>query len=184
LQERRIRDLERFQGQVPPEYIKQKYIEELSHRDVIWDRLFQLFDRLFVSSKDVRFAEELTEQFEWANQMINEYASLLPIPFDSSDTIFSKQSRDQNNPNRRGRNLSVKVFWLGLMTNQISKKLEEQKASPQRQDEDQIDQAYMTAILAGACFGLERARQGTREEILELMESYLESRYKNLLSSE
>src|SRR5260221_3099245 len=72
LQERRIHDLERFQGQVPPEYIKQKYIEELSHRDVIWDTLCQLFDRLFASSSNVRSIQDPKEQFEWANQMISQ----------------------------------------------------------------------------------------------------------------
>jgi hypothetical protein len=177
LQERRIRDLERFEGQVPLEYIKQKYIEELSHRDVIWDRLCQLFDRLLASSSDIRFARELTEQFKWANRMIYEYARLLPIPFDNPDAVFSEQLRAQNNLSQRERNLSAEAFWLSLMANQVSKKLEEQRVPTQQQGEHQADLSYVIAILAGACFGLERIRQGTREEIRELMESYLESRY-------
>ncbi len=183
LQDRRIRDLESFQGQVPLEYIKQKYIEELSHRDVIWDRLCQLFDRLLASSNDVRFARELTEQFKWANRMIYEYAQLLPIPFDNSDTAFSGQLRKQDNLSRRERDLSTEAFWLSLMANQISKKLEEQRAPTRQQGEHQADLSYVIAILAGACFGLERTHQGTREDIQELMESYLESKYGIRFSS-
>jgi hypothetical protein len=102
---------------------------------------------------------------------------LLPIPFDNPDAVFSEQLRAQNNLSQRERNLSAEAFWLSLMANQVSKKLEEQRVPTQQQGEHQADLSYVIAILAGACFGLERIRQGTREEIRELMESYLESRY-------
>lgn len=115
--------------------------------------------------------------------MIGEYVRLLPIPVDSSDNAFNEQLREQNNLSRRERNLSAEVFWLSLMANQVSKKLEEQRVPTQQQGEHQADLSYVIAILAGACFGLERTRQGTREEIRELMESYLESRYSIRLSS-
>ncbi len=178
LQERRIRDLEQFQGHVPPEYIKQKYIEELSHRDVIWDKLFQLFDRLFASSSNIRFAQEPMEQFAWANRMISEYASQLPIPFDRTDPAFIEQLGDQSGPSQRENAPSARKFWLSLVSNEAPRREEKQRESARRLDERDIDRASVIAILAGACFGLERTRQGTREEILELMESYLEQRYR------
>lgn len=178
LQERRIRDLEQFQGQVPPEYIKQKYIEELSHRDVIWDMLFQLFDRLFTSSSNVRFVQEPEEQFEWANRMIGEYSSQLPIPFNHRDETINEQLEDQSDPGQRENIPAAKEFWLRLMSREVSRGEEGQRAATQRQNEHSMDRASVIAILAGACFGLERTRQGTREEILELMESYLELRYR------
>jgi uncharacterized protein YegL len=176
LQERRIRDLERFQGHVPPEYIKQKYIEELSHRDVIWDKLSQLLDRLFASSSNVRFVKEPREQFEWANRMIGEYTSQLPISFDRTTTIFEGQVDDQGDRSQRENILSAKEFWLNLMFREVSRE-EGQREPISRQNEYQMDRASVIALLTGACFGLERTRQGTREEILELMESYLELRY-------
>ena len=71
----------------------------------------------------------------------------------------------------------MKEFWLNLMR-QASDKAEGKETSVYQQDENQIDPVSIIAILAGACFGLERNRQGTREEILELMESYLEVRYE------
>jgi hypothetical protein len=178
LQERRIRDLERFQGKVPPEYIKQKYIEELSHRDVIWDTLCQLFDRLFASSSNIRFAQEPEEQFEWANRMIGEYTSQLPIPFNRRDETFSGQLEDQGGPSQRENIPATKEFWLGLMFREVSRKEERQREPVSRQNEYHMERASVIALLAGACFGLERTRQGTREEILELMESYLELRYR------
>lgn len=177
LQERRIRDLERFQGHVPPEYIKQKYIEDLSHRDVIWNTLCQLFDRLMASETNVHFIQGLQEQFEWANRMIGEYASHLPIPFNRTDETLDPQLRDQGGLRRREKILSAREFWLSYIPNEISRRDKGQKVSSGGQKKDGMDRASAIAILAGACFGLERTRQGTREEILELMESYLELRY-------
>ena len=176
LQERRIRDLERFQGHVPPEYIKQKYIEDLSHRDVIWDKLSQLFDRLFALSSDIRLVKEPREQFEWANHVISEYTSELPISFDRAAATFGRQVDDQRGPSQQENILSANEFWLDLMFREVSKQ-EERRVPVSPQDEYHIDRASVIALLAGACFGLERTRQGTREEILELMESYLELRY-------
>ncbi|GCE27582.1 hypothetical protein KDA_30660 [Dictyobacter alpinus] len=179
MQERRIRDLERFQGHVPLEYIKQKYIEELSHRDVIWDKLCQLFDRLLTSSDNVHFARELTELFKWSNRMIDNYKLLLPIPFDNSNAEYLQ---DKNHLSKRKRFLSMEAFWLSVMANHVSKMLDEQKELVQWQTENSRDQSSIIAILAGACFGLERTRQGTQEEIRELMESYLESKYAIILA--
>jgi|GEM_PF-4709089 len=177
LQERRIRDLERFQGQVPPEYIKQKYIEELSHRDVVWDTLCQLFDRLFASSSNVRSIQDPKEQFEWANQMFGQYASQMPIPSDHTDERFSEQLGNQGGQSQRANMRFAREFWTNLMPHKESRREEGQRASAWKQDDNRMDRASVIAILAGACFGLERTRQGTREEILELMESYLELRY-------
>jgi hypothetical protein len=117
------------------------------------------------------------KQFEWANHMIGQYASRLPIPFNHIDTVFNEQSRNQSGPSQREDDLSAREFWFRLMLAQTPEIKERPRESAQRSEEHPIDRMSAISILAGGCFGLERTRQGTREEILELMESYLEVRY-------
>ena len=54
--------------------------------------------------------------------------------------------------------------------------LRREQAHERRQRSSPARYQHAIAVVAGACFGFERRRQGTRAELVELMEAYLVSR--------
>jgi hypothetical protein len=175
LQGRRIQDLERFEGRVPADYIKERYIEELAHRDVVWMKLCEVLDRITTWRFDAR--RDVGEAFLWADRMVDELAASLPIQTESGPRHgegargrFNRANDDVG---------SAEQFWLerartsARPTPTSDRYVEQhQSAHPSLADET-------IALVAGACLGFERRRQGTRTELVELMDGYLQSRLHN-----
>lgn len=163
LQQRRIADLEQFEGRVPVEYIKERYVEELVHRDVVWIKLCEVLDRL----SGYRVNGNVEEMFRWADHMVDELEQQLPVrgePERYGSGPSSQGAAPQANPSHS--------FWW----ERAHVWLQRVERSPaQGHDAHASDPTRLIVIVAGACFGFERWRQGTREELAELMDGYLHS---------
>ena len=172
LQGRRIQDLERFEGRVPADYIKEKYIEELAHRDVVWMKLCEVLDRITAWRLDGHMG--VAQAFLWADRMIDELASSLPIQSQSTQSYedgargWFQRGSDDLGP--------AEDFWLDRAQTWIRSTLATDRRAEQH-DPDHPSPLHETiAIVAGACRSFERRRQGTRTELVELMDGYLQSR--------
>jgi len=90
IHDEKINDLMRFEGHVPPEYIKEKYIDELSHKDVVWVTLCQLLDHVRYNASE-RIFREASDAFSWSRVWVEQNSDLLPIrsrdPGGACDTI-------------------------------------------------------------------------------------------------
>lgn len=180
LQRRRIEDLEHFDGHVPIEYIKEKYIEEMSHRDVVWIKLCEILDRLLGWTQehhvdgDGNDTDAVRGKFRWADSMVNELAGSLPVQGEfvrqfRQDVFERPDARDERptEPNSG--------FWFEKASEWMVL-LRREQAHERRQRSSPARYQHAIAVVAGACFGFERRRQGTRAELVELMEAYLVSR--------
>jgi len=175
LQERRIHDIERFQGHVPVEYLKEKYIEEMSHRDVVWVKLCEILDRLMRSIVDSD--RDMIQAFEWADHMVDELAANLPVHgefvrHNRGETREYLDDRDRSPTEPSPRYWFEKASeWMGRIQHRVQFLDQRERRSLARDD-------HTAAVVAGACFGFERRIQGTREELEELMGAYLHSRLR------
>jgi von Willebrand factor type A domain len=168
IQAERLRDIERFEGRVPPEYIKEKYIDELSHRDVVWNSLSQLLDRFTGMAAETRRESDDFQIFRWANSMVDEFRHMLPVR-GGEDEPFGDHVREAD-PRRQDESANER-FWLQRAEISIPRD-EDEGAKPRAQRRPNV-RRMRTAVAGGACFGFERRRQGTREELGELMSRYL-----------
>jgi hypothetical protein len=172
LQQERIDDIERFEGRVPPEYIKEKYIDELSHRDVVWNALCRLLDRVTGMAADYGREFDEFRAFKWANSMVDELSKMLPVAGHELD----RQDVRPDNWRTNGVRDQIASFWLERANIAPESDVE----GAQRKRGQKFDPQRITiAAVAGACFGFERRRQGTRKELAELMDRYLELRSHN-----
>ena len=168
IQEERLRDIERFEGRVPAEYIKEKYIDELSHRDVVWNALCQMIDQFVSMAAESRRGSSEFETFRWADSMVNEFRHSLPLHGeeprefgDSHDARMTFKDSDARSED----------YWL--------RRAEITRSSREENDVDRPFERKLNsrqlrkAVVAGACHGFERLRQGTRDQLSELMARYL-----------
>lgn len=180
VQEGRIQTLEQDSKKHQYENIKRMYFEEQTHREVIWEKLYQLFDQILAAYQAERSSHKIGDLFQWANRMIAENSSQLPIPVNSSETPFGELLDNQSNLSQQD-DLAYQ-FWRTV--NDLSYVFTEESVGSNRrrgggqQDKKQLNPATIIALLTGACYKLEQLRQGAQEEVEELLASYLESRYK------
>ena len=168
IQAERLRDIERFEGRVPPEYIKEKYIGELSHRDVVWNSLCQLLDRFTGMAAETRRESDDFQTFRWATSMVEEFRQMLPVR-SGEDKPFGDYVRETDS-HRQGESAN-EGFWLQRA--EISSPRDGDRDTKPRAPRRFDVRRLRTAVVGGACFGFERRRQGTREELGELMSRYL-----------
>lgn len=157
LQHQRIQDLAQFEGRVPAEYIKERYIEHLAHRDVVWIGLCELLDRLTRLMQ--RLNGRVEASFDWAFGMVGELAERLPI----RSEIDRRPASPHHEGGERG---AARDHWFAAARDWT-------QAHGAGLDLDDLDLARAAFVVAGACAGFEDRRQGTRDELRALMDGYL-----------
>jgi hypothetical protein len=191
IQEERLRDIERFDGRVPAEYIKEKYIDELSRRDVVWNALCQILDRFVSMAMESRRDSHEFETFKWANLMVDEFRSSLPLrKAEAEGYERSPASRERFGDASR----EAEEFWLRhaeisqarFKEESWRRHAETSQAGFENDEREMLhsqrpDYRLRISVVGGSCCGFERHRQGTREELAELMDRYL--RLRELFSS-
>jgi hypothetical protein len=170
----KINDLMRFQGRVPPEYIKQRYIDELSHKDVVWASLLLLIDHVRHDASDRRFPD-VRNAFSWAAEWVEHRPDVLPVRSQGAEAPMPRKYEDAR-PREWGDEVSA--FWLRVAASENTPREEASDAVRRSTDRPQTPPLrgarLIRALSAGACSGFERHYQGTREELMTLLTSYLQ----------
>jgi hypothetical protein len=179
VQEGRIQHLEQTGTKQRAENIKRLYFEEWAHREALWEKVYLIFDQLLAASRE-QFLHSADEQFMWAHHMIAENAFQLPIPLMSNDVPSGEPIAVTGTLSQSNEDLFP--YWKTIAKWECTSIEEPARRSnrrnPEQREEEQAEPATVLALLAGACCGLEQYRQGAQEELEELLESYLESRYR------